>query len=88
MAEETETDRPEPTPNLPMVVHQPGERFPLAKLDLPASFITQLIAEREKLDVQRRLRRGPTANALGAYSDSAKTMDKHMPAGYRHTREA
>jgi hypothetical protein len=87
MADESETDSPEPTPNLPMVIEQPGKRLPPAKFDLPASFITQLIAEREHLDVQRKLRRGPAASAVGAYSQNARAMDKRMPAGFRHTHE-
>ena len=77
-----------PTRNLPMVVEQPEKRGRFANSGLPASFVAQLIAARENLDVQRKLRRSPHAKALGAYADSAESMVQRMPAGYGHKGEA
>jgi hypothetical protein len=92
MADETAkgrpADQPQPTPNLPMVIEPPSPHTGFARYGLPASFITQLIAEREQFAVQRKLRRSGTDKALVAYSDGAKSRVRQMPKGYRHSETA
>lgn len=45
----------------------PAQASAAPRRPVSAPFLAQLIAEREQLDVQRRRRRAPVDEALGAY---------------------
>ena len=68
--------------NLPVVTGHARARPSLARHKIPAHFLTQLIAERERLAVQRSRRRVPSAFASSAYKATAIRTVRHMPAGY------
>lgn len=76
-------NRPQTTRNLPMVIGTPKSRPSLSRYDLPASFVSHLIAARDQMGHQRAKRRAPANIALNAYAASRKATIRRMPAGYR-----
>ena len=50
-----------------------------------AAFISQLIAERQHLPIQRQRRRSTVGVALGAYEATERNAVLRMPPGYRTT---
>lgn len=77
----SETDRP----GLPVRVEPARPRPSLASIAADASFVSQLIAERDHLPPQRARRRATTEGAIGAYASGARAATKRMPMGYRTT---
>lgn len=53
-----------------------------------AAFLSQLIAERYRLDPQRERRQAPLVEALRRYDAGEHIDDRRMPAGYRMTLDA
>lgn len=54
----------------------------------PATFLSQLIAERHHLATQRVKRRAPVADVLRSYDAGGRISDRRLPPGYRMTVEA
>jgi hypothetical protein len=83
---ETETEtRPTPTQTLPMVIGTTAARPSLARSATQAEFLSQLLAARQHLAVQRARRRAPIDVAVDAYRTSAVVTRQRMPQGYRRT---
>lgn len=83
---ESDTDpRPEPAQFLPMVLGVPAARPSLARSATQAEFISQLIAARQHLAVQRQRRKAPVNVAVDAYRTGATVTRIRMPQGYRRT---
>jgi hypothetical protein len=57
----------------------------LARSVPTATFVSQLIAARERMTPQRPRRNGTPEGAVGAYGQTARLADRRMPAGYRRT---
>ena len=70
------------TASLPVITGHARPRPALARHKIPAYFLTQLIAERECLAIQRSRRRVPSIFASNTYEATAKRSIRHMPAGY------
>lgn len=63
-----------------------GGRPLLARADTGASFISQLIAERQHLPPQRQRRRASVDTAVDAYRSGAAMGIARLPQGYRKTK--
>ena len=63
-----------------------GGRPVLARADNEASFISQLIAERQHLPPQRQRRRASFDFAVDVYRSGAAMAVVRMPQGYRTTK--
>jgi hypothetical protein len=50
-----------------------------------AEFLSQLIAERDRLPPQRDKRRAPIGHALHSYDSTARHAVRRIPPGYRKT---
>lgn len=50
-----------------------------------AAFLSQLIAERDRLAPQRTRRRAPLGTALACYGSTARQAVHRLPPGYRTT---
>jgi len=72
--------------NLPVVISAPNRRRPLFRYAAPADFLSQLIAERNRMAVQREKKRAPLNVAASAYSAGGRIAHPSMPAGYGHTQ--
>ena len=72
--------------NLPVVTGRARPRPSLDRHKIPAHFLTQLIAERSRLAIQRSRRRVPSTFASSAYEATARRTVRHMPAGYGLTQ--
>jgi hypothetical protein len=70
---------------LPVVVERPAPRPSLVRTSTEASFLSQLIAARDRAAPQRDKRRAPTGHAVDAYSASATSTVRRMPKGYNRT---
>lgn len=71
------------TGGLPVLVGAPTPRPSLQRNQTAAAFVSQLLAERDRLPPQRSRRRGSAEGAIGAYAAGAKVAVKRMPMGYR-----
>ena len=76
---------PENSAQLPVPVDPSQPRPSLARGGTSADFLSQLIAERQKLAVQRAKRREPVETALNAYAQGSTIAVRRMPQGYRKT---
>lgn len=85
MSENETEDRPGSAHTLPMVLGKAAPRPSLARTGTPAAFLSQLIAERHHLAIQRQRRRAPVGVALDAYRTGASAARLRMPQGYRRT---
>ena len=83
--------------NLPVLAAQPDSTqqsargrsaTSLHRYRLPSSFASQLLAERQNLMVQRRLRRAPNAVAVRAYEESDARKIRRVPVGFQFTYDA
>lgn len=72
-------------PFLPVPVAPAAPRPSLARSNSTSAFVSQLLAARDRLPVQRTKRTTTPDGAVGAYSSSAKMAQKRMPQGYRKT---
>lgn len=79
------TDFETETAGLPMVIEATRPRPSLRRDQTMASFVSQLLAERNNLAPQRARRRNSAEGAIGAYADGARIAVKRMPIGYRTT---
>lgn len=70
---------------LPVVLVHAAPRPSLARTAPPAAFISQLLAARDHLPVQRLKRRAPVAHAVAAYRSGGHVTERRLPAGYRRT---
>jgi hypothetical protein len=70
-------------PFLPVRTGPAQPRPSLARSTAGAAFVSQLIAERDRLPPQRARRVGTPEGAIGAYSRGARLGERRMPAGYR-----
>ena len=82
---ENSNDTPQFEPGLPMLITQPAPRPSLQRSATTAAFVSQLLAERNRLTPQRSRRRGSVEGALGAYAESARMGVRRLPQGYRTT---
>lgn len=78
---ETETQRTQ----LPALINASEPRPSLAWSAPTAAFVSQLIAAREHLPVQRERRTASVDRAVGAYRQGAGITVRRMPEGYRKT---
>jgi hypothetical protein len=76
---------PQPPFTLPVPVEARAPRPTLARTSPKAAFISQLIAERQNLPVQRARRRATVNDAVDAYATGARASTLRMPTGYRKT---
>lgn len=58
-------------------------RYLLSRAAPRAGFISQLIAERDHLPIQRAKRQAPIADALQTYDAGGHLSDRRLPPGYR-----
>jgi hypothetical protein len=70
---------------LPVVIERPAPRPSLVRTSTEASFLSQLIAARERAAPQRNKPPAPAGHALNAYSASASSTVRRMPKGYNRT---
>ncbi|AKR57404.1 hypothetical protein GCM10011321_37170 [Youhaiella tibetensis] len=83
---DNETDKSQDfTRYLPVATQARAERPSLARTSSDVSFLSQMIAERQRLPQQRDKRRAPVGEAVGAYATGINRAVRRMPAGYRHT---
>jgi hypothetical protein len=73
------------SPGLPMVLGPAAPRPSLAFSSPTAAFVSQLIAARAHLPIQRTRRMGTAEGAVGAYGQTARLTQRRMPQGYRKT---
>jgi len=73
------------SPALPVAQAQHGSRPSLAFSAPTAAFVSQLIAARAHLPIQRARRIGTPEGAVGAYGQTARLTQRRMPQGYRKT---
>ncbi len=74
--------------NLPVALSPATVRPSLYVNRIPARFLSQLIAERNRMEVQRTRRRASAPIAVRAYGNTRYLLARHMPAGYNHYSEA
>ncbi len=79
--EQSETDRP----GLPATAQPSASRPSLARSAPTATFVSQLIADRQRLSAQRARPADASAGAVGAYGRGARISERRMPLGYRKT---
>lgn len=83
---ENETNKvPDFTRYLPVATEARAERPSLVRTNSDVTFLSQMIAERQRLPQQREKRRAPVGEAVGAYATGITRANRRMPAGYRHT---
>jgi hypothetical protein len=70
---------------LPVLLEAPRERVRLAQAAASVDFLSQLIAERQRLPPQRERRRASLGVAVDAYANGGKIAVRRVPAGYRTT---
>lgn len=70
---------------LPVAQAPSGPRPSLARSSSTAAFVSQLIAARAHMPVQRARRIGTPEGAVGAYGQTARLTQRRMPQGYRKT---
>ncbi|HEX4296696.1 MAG TPA: hypothetical protein VHZ56_01615 [Devosia sp.] len=61
----------------------PDNRPSPPRLAAPATFLSQLIAERDHLAPQRARRRAPVGEALRSYAVGGRIAVRRLPPGYR-----
>ena len=74
-----ETDRP----GMPVPLTITLERPSLARSAPSAAFVSQLLAERDRLPAQRERRTASLDRALGAYAQGGRITQRRMPQGFR-----
>lgn len=77
-------DRPQGA-GLPAVVTPRTERAIPVRGVTPAPFLSQLIAARARITLQRERYRAPLGQALDAYAAGTVITVRRMPQGYRKT---
>jgi hypothetical protein len=70
---------------LPVPVDPRQPRPSLQRNGTSADFLSQLIAEKQKMALQRGKRREPVETALNAYAQGSTIAVRRMPQGYRKT---
>ena len=58
----------------------------LARSSASADFLSQMIAERQHLAVQRARRQAPVGSALSAYAEGERRGTPRLPAGFFRSR--
>lgn len=82
---ETETKAHDEQARLPVPLAGSAPRPSLARSEIRAAFVSQLLAARASLDIQRTRRRAPADAALDAYRAGARIAVRRLPMGYRRT---
>lgn len=83
MVELSETRNANSGRNLPVCIGPSQERRRFGRTRQHADFVSQLIAARDRLPVQRDKRRAGEGAAKTAYSQTAHLDERRMPPGYR-----
>jgi len=83
MSDNGNDDRAEAKTFLPVPVEPRQERPSLARNSVEAGFVSQLIAAREQLALQKRRRQAAAGTAADLYA--ARQAPRRMPPGYRLT---
>lgn len=73
------------TSTLPVLAGPVTPRETVSRYSLPASFASQLIAARDRMEVQRARRTAPPEIASDAYRRGGRIAVKRMPKGYVRT---
>jgi len=84
MANEFDTQGTRRPRNLPVVSGRQAVANP-GRYALPASFASQLIANRDRMAARRPRELTPASQATSAYLSGARITVKRMPAGYNRT---
>jgi len=74
--------------NLPMVIEPTRARPSLHINRIPAQFLSQLIAERNHMAIQRNRRRAPVSLATRAYNSTTRIAIARMPNGFNYQSKA
>ncbi|MET3928003.1 hypothetical protein [Devosia sp. 2618] len=74
-----ETNRP----GLPMALDPQSPRPSLKRSETTAAFVSQLLAERNRVPAQRARQRATPQGAVGAYAAGGQIAVRRMPVGYR-----
>ncbi len=74
--------------NLPVAIDPAMARPSLHINKIPAKFLSQLIAERNHMEIQRTRRRAPVSLATRAYNRTRHLIIKRMPTGFNYQSEA
>jgi hypothetical protein len=70
---------------LPLVLGPAAPRPSLARSVPLAAFVSQLIANRDRLHPERSAGIDTSRGAVGAYGRGARIAERRMPLGYRKT---
>lgn len=77
------------TTDLPAVIQPAQSDGPsLSRVEMDTSFVSQLIAERDRLPPQRLRRRATLGIALDAYRQGERSDAPRLPQGFFRTAEA
>ena len=77
------------TMDLPAVIQSIQSEVPsFSRVEMDTSFVSQLIAERDRLPPQRLRRRATLGVALDAYRQSERSDAPRLPQGFFRTAEA
>ena len=74
--------------DLPAVIRPGPEGRSFARVGMDSSFVSQLIAEHDRLPSQRLRRRAPLGTALDAYRTGERSDTPRLPQGFFRTTEA
>ncbi len=74
--------------SIPVATGSSGARFSSFRGGSRTEFLSQLIAEREHLYVQRQRRQAPVNEVLRTYDAGGKIAVRRLPPGYRLDIEA
>ena len=69
-------------------VETTAERPSLARVELQPAFISQLIAEHDRLPPQRLRRRATVGTAIAAYDQGERRDARRLPQGFFRSAEA
>jgi hypothetical protein len=81
----SDLDQSETSIGLPVSTGEQGTRPSLAHSAPNVEFVSQLIAARDRMSVQRQRRRDTPEAAASAYRKGARIAERRMPVGYRTT---
>jgi len=74
--------------NLPVAISPAMARPSLHINKIPAKFLSQLIAERNHMEIQRTRRRAPVSLATRAYNRARHLVIRRMPTGFNYQSDA
>jgi hypothetical protein len=77
------------TTGLPAIVERRRPGWSMrSRVATDPGFVSQLIAERDRLPPQRQRRQAPVATAIDAYRQGERRDRRHLPQGFFRSAEA